>query len=218
MREGNVHRRWLIAAGAAGCFAGMTPRALAQELRRARAAGRPLFTAAALNGMIPPPGDPRHGPFLLEAAQDIPGFIRSRFTLTAQQEAELASITPADIAALQSHLRRAAAAGTPVRLEIQTRQTTLVAAPRNPAAEIGVRTPSREQTAAERLAERERRIRELQEDMQRQQEEEADDEGAWQKVVGFFGGDAGAARLHEFRLGRDVSELTPARDLSTLPR
>jgi hypothetical protein len=216
MSEGNVHRRWLLAAGAAGCFAGLTPNALAQELRRARAAGRPLFTAAALNDMIPPPGDPRHGPFLLEAAQDIPGFIRGRFTLTAQQEAELASIRPADLAALQNRLRRAAATGAPVRLEIETRQTTLAASPRNPAAGIEVRSSSREQAEQERRArEQQERSRELQEELE-QIQEEVDD--AWGKIGKLFGGDGGLADTQEFRIGGNVRQLMPARNLSTLPR
>lgn len=215
MSEGNVHRRWLLAAGAAGCFAAMTPSALAQELRRARAAGRPLFTAAALNSMIPPPGDPRHGPFLLQAAQDIPGFIRGRFTLTAQQEAELASIRPSDLAAMQSRLRRAAATGAPVRIEIEIRRTALAAAPRDPAVDIAVRDQGNERER--RAREQQERVRRLQEEVQRLQEE-AEEGGAWDKVVAFFGSDGGLADTTEFRISGAASDLTPARDLSTLPR
>jgi hypothetical protein len=151
--EGIMHsvrpsRRWLIAAGAA-CFAGMTPAALAQDVRRARQSGRPLFTAEALNRMIPAPSDRNHRAFLLDAANDIRAFVRSRFTLTAQQEAELARIPDNELAGLQAMLRRAAANRDGVRIDIGSEATSSAARRFNPDVE------ERARDAQERLSEEE---------------------------------------------------------------
>ena len=103
-----------------------------------------------------------------------------------------------------------------MRLEIETRQATLAATSRNPAAGIEARSSSREQAEQERRArEQQERLREQQEELERIQEEVDD---AWGKVGRLFGGGDGLADTQEFRIGGDVSQLTPARNLSTLPR
>jgi hypothetical protein len=116
MDSNHPNRRWLVTAGAA-CFAGMSTSAIAQDIRRAQLTGRPIFTADAFNRMVPAAGRERRT-FLTAFASDPRGFVRGRFTLNAQQEAELVSIPDSEIANLQGLLRRAARTSDALRMEI----------------------------------------------------------------------------------------------------
>ena len=88
-----LNRRWVIAAGSAACFAGLSRSALAETLRRAAASGLPLLSEASLNAMIPSPEEPDYAEVLGEAARDIRSFLRAHFTLTAGQDEAIGTIS-----------------------------------------------------------------------------------------------------------------------------
>ena len=120
MATSPINRRFFATGAALGCFATMSAAAFAQVSAAARRSGRPLLTAASLNAAIPGPNDPHHSEVLLEAAQDLRVFLRARFTLTASQEAEIASISAGQMQALQRGLRTAAAEHRAVSVTIVT--------------------------------------------------------------------------------------------------
>lgn len=88
-----LNRRWVIAAGSAACFAGIGRDALAETLRRAAASGLPMLSEASLNAMLPLPEEADYAEVLGEAARDIRSFLRAHFTLTAEQEKEIGTIS-----------------------------------------------------------------------------------------------------------------------------
>ena len=92
--------------------------ALVEALRSARAAGRPVFTAAALRRAIPAADDPRHASVLTEAATDLHAFLDNHFTLTDMQQDALARIDDLEIVRLQALLHRAAGRGSDVQMEV----------------------------------------------------------------------------------------------------
>jgi hypothetical protein len=64
-------------------------------LAQARQTGKPLLTEQNLNALIPK-DSAAFKRFAGEVKRDLPGFLRGRFTLTAAQESELATLTQAD--------------------------------------------------------------------------------------------------------------------------
>lgn len=113
-----LNRRWVIAAGSAACFAGISRDAVAQVIRRAAASGLPVLTEASLNAMIPLPGEPNYAELIGEAARDIRSFLRAHFTLTEQQEKEIASISDGSRRLAGELLRRSAAGRWRLRVRI----------------------------------------------------------------------------------------------------
>lgn len=113
-----LNRRWVIAAGSAACFAGIGRDALAQVMRRSTASGLPLLSEASLNAMIPVPENPDFAEVMDEAARDIRSFLRTHFTLTPEQEKEIASISDGSRRLAGALLKRSAAGRWRVRVQI----------------------------------------------------------------------------------------------------
>ena len=118
MSISSVDRRSFLFSASLVCFAGMTSAAFAQLRANAMLSGKPLLTAASLNAIIPAPTDPRHSSVLLEAASDPLTFVRSRFTLSPTQQAEIASISATDLSRLRQNLRNAATQNLPITVSI----------------------------------------------------------------------------------------------------
>ena len=114
----NIDRRQIVlAALATGCFANLTPEALAQVRSAARATGLPLLTQAALARAIPLPSARNYNFEMQAAANDLASYLRARFTLTADQERFLAGLTLTDKARLRQHLMNAIARRDLVRVQ-----------------------------------------------------------------------------------------------------
>ena len=98
-----VERRdflYAAAAAAAGgvCFSSATIR---QALAAARQSGKPLFTAANFNALLPKQHDEKFRGLMQEVRADVRAFIRRQFYLTKEQERELASLSQETVRKIQ---------------------------------------------------------------------------------------------------------------------
>jgi hypothetical protein len=102
----DVSRRvFLRLAGTAAvggvCFTSTT---MKQALAAARRSGKPLFTEANLNALLPKKHDETFRRLAQDARRDIRSFIRQRFYLTSEQEGELASLSEEIVRNIQASL------------------------------------------------------------------------------------------------------------------
>ncbi len=115
--SGNSRRAFLkvAVAGVAGSGALLVSPRSAMELdgllARARAADKPPLTLATLNALLRKAGAERDHATLKRAAADVGAFVRSNFTLTSKQEADVNSLSREDITVIRSAIDTAISHG-----------------------------------------------------------------------------------------------------------
>lgn len=137
----NYLRGSLGLALAAGCFTSLGIRA---ALREAQAAGKPLLTELAINGMIPIPQNQQAYLGAIDFAQrDLLGYLTANFHLTLQQIAEVRSIPREDLMQLNALLDRARTNSLRLNVEIRSSGGASLAAPNAVYLRVGPRVRSR---------------------------------------------------------------------------
>ena len=119
--ERKIDRRGFMISSASGAIVGLSCLSigLKEALAQARQTGKPLLTEESLNNLFTVGGSNERSMVaarIVEAKQDVKGFIRSRFTLTPAQEAKLESLSAEQLETIRRLLESAEKTGTTLKV------------------------------------------------------------------------------------------------------